>query len=93
MKTYPVYTWYTRECKICGEEFTTKHKHQYSCSKKCGIEARTYSIDINKARKLYESGLSLMAVGKIVGCSDTCLLDKFRQNNIKTRGRKLYAKQ
>jgi len=72
-------------CIICGKSFESYNRNPKYCSKKCKNESQRVKVDFNKARKLYEQGLSQSEVASLLGTTQKVIWRFFTQHNYVAR--------
>jgi hypothetical protein len=77
----------TYRCAVCDAEFISYNVTPTYCSRRCKGEAQAASIDIERLRLLYESGMSQSEVAKELGVSQKSVHKAMRRHAITPRPR------
>ncbi len=72
-------------CIICGKNFESYNPKPKYCSKKCKDESQRGKVDFDKARKLYEQGLSQSEVAILLGSTQKIIWRLFARRNYTSR--------
>jgi hypothetical protein len=72
-------------CKVCGKGFTSYNPNPTYCSIECKGKAQSSEISFEKARELYEGGMSQAEVASALHTSQKVIHNVFKRNKYKCR--------
>lgn len=76
---------YNYSCKFCGVTFKSYQKKPSYCSRKCKVSSQIVKIDFEKAKELYESGMTIIEVADKLNTTKKILYNHFKRNNYRCR--------
>ena len=73
------------KCAICGKEFSSYNPNPQFCSKECKSISQTASVSFNKAKRMYEEGMTQVEIAAALSTTQKVIYNLFRRNGYKCR--------
>lgn len=72
-------------CEICGKEFRSSNKNPKFCSIDCKSASQTTFVDFEKAKLMYEGGMTQTEIASALSTSQKVIFNLFRRKGYKCR--------